>query len=98
MNLVLDEEVDEGHERAKERARNDLPVLDGLGVRWAQGNAAQGPRKRCDDVGDHENVVPIMVVGRGDVCEAAASQGSENAHEEHEPRQPLAGFPGEEVP
>jgi hypothetical protein len=44
MNLVLDEEVDEGYQGRKEGASEYLSKSDRGRVLWAQGKAAQGPR------------------------------------------------------
>ena len=37
VHLVLDEEVDQWHESAKEGACQDLAVLDSFGIGWAEG-------------------------------------------------------------
>ena len=75
---MLDKEVDQGNQSAKEATSNPLPVLDRLCVRRAKRNTSGGPWDRKDDVRDHENIVPVMVVGRGDVSPAAASKSSDD--------------------
>lgn len=76
MHLVLDEEVDQRYQSTKESTTEILSVLDGLGIRGAQSNAPQRPGESADNVGDHENVVPIMIVGRCDICPATACESS----------------------
>ena len=98
MDLVLDEEVDQGHEGAEEPPRQVFPVLDGLGVGRAEGDASDGPRDGEDEVRDHEDVVPVMVVGRGDVCPAAARQGADEARDGDGLGEGAAGPRGEQVP
>lgn len=63
VDLVLDKEVDQRNQSAKEASSNPLPVLDRLCVRRAKRNASGSPWDREDDVRDHEDIVPVMVVG-----------------------------------
>ena len=62
VDFVLDKEVDQRHQRPKEATRKNLPPSDSLWILRAQGQAPKGPWERCDKVGDHEDVVPVMVV------------------------------------
>lgn len=98
VDFVLDEEVDQGHQSTKEGAGNQLAVLDGLGVRRAQHDASNCPREGCDNVGDHEDVVPVVVVGRSDVGEATAHACAQNAHRQGKLWQCLSGSPRQEIP
>ena len=43
VNLVLDEEVDQGHEGGEESTTEDLTVVDGLGVVGTQSYTADCP-------------------------------------------------------
>lgn len=79
MNLVLDEKVHQRHQSTEESARNVFPVLDRFGIRGTERNAAGCPRNRKDNVRDHKNIVPVMVVGRRDVGPPAACESSDDA-------------------
>ena len=80
MNLVLNEVVNQWHQSSKEEASHDLAIFDSPAVVRAQGEAAQGPWQGGNKIGYHENVMPVMVIGRGNVGPSAAGQGSEDAH------------------
>jgi poly(3-hydroxybutyrate) depolymerase len=80
VNFVLDEEVDEWRQSRKERAREQLSVSKGCGVARGQSQATQSPRQRRYQIRDHEDVVPIMVVGRGHICPSTTCQGPEDAN------------------
>lgn len=98
MNLVLDVKVDQGHESAEEAPGQVFPIFDGLGVRRAQGNATGCPRDGQDKVGNHQNVVPVVVISRRDICPPAACQGPDDAEERDRFGEGAAGFRGEQVP
>lgn len=97
MHLVLNEEVDERHQGTKESTSKVLPVLDSLRVWWAQGNASQGPRQGCHNVRNHENVMPVMIVRRGDISPAAARESAKNTHGSNEAGQLSPRFSGKKV-
>lgn len=69
--FVLYEEVNKGDQRCEERSRKDLSIPDGGRILRAEGEAAQGPRKCRDEIRDHEDIVPIMVIGGCYVCPAS---------------------------
>ena len=98
MNLVLDEEVDQRYESRKERSSKDLPVLEGSGVARAQGETAESPGQSSDQIRDHEDVMPVMVVSRRDVCPSTAGQCSENANASDEFGKGGIGSAGQDVP
>lgn len=51
VNLVLDEEVNQGDKSSEKGAAKDLSVVDSLWVDfWAQGNASNGPWEGSDEV------------------------------------------------
>ena len=62
MDLMLDEEVDHRDESTKESACKVFPISHGFGVGKAQGKTAQCPRYCGNKVGDHEDIVPVMIV------------------------------------
>jgi hypothetical protein len=80
VNLVLDEEVDQGYEGRKEATSKELSVLEGCRVAGAQCKAAQSPGQSGDKVRDHENVVPVMGVGGRHICPSTTCQCAENAN------------------
>jgi len=98
VDLVLNEEVDQWHQSAKEGARDVFPVFDGLGVGRAQRNTTGCPRNGEDDVGNHQNIVPVMVVGRSDVCPSSTGQGANNPGKRDGFREDTTGLRGEEIP
>lgn len=95
---MLNKEVDEWDETPVERARHIFPVFDGGRVRRAQRNTAEGPWNGGKQVRDHEDVVPVMVVGRGDIGPATTSEGPEQAPEGDEAGELMAWPARQEVP
>lgn len=63
MHLVLNEEVNQRHQSRKEGASEELAELQGCWVSWAQSQGTDRPRQRCYQVGDHEDIVPVVIVG-----------------------------------
>jgi hypothetical protein len=80
VNLMLNEEVDQGYEGRKEATSKELSVLEGCRVAGAQCKAAQSPGQSGDKVRDHENVVPVMGVGGRHICPSTTCQCAENAN------------------
>jgi len=98
VHLVLDEIVDQWHQCSKEKASHDLAVLDGTTVVRAQGQAAQSPRQGGHQIRDHENVMPVMVVGGGDIGPASAGQRPEDTDAGNNLRQGVVRTRTEDVP
>ena len=85
MDLVLDEKVEHWDQSSEECASEILSVSNGLGVGFgAQGDAADGPRYSGDEIGDHKDVVPVVIVCGCDIGPASAGEGSEDADTENE--------------
>ena len=84
VNLVLYEEVYQGYQGTKKAACKDLPVFHGSWVVWTKCQAAQRPWQCSDQVGDHENVMPAMVIRRSDIGPSAACQCPENPYSGYE--------------
>ena len=95
---MLQEKVHQRHEGPEEGGGQELPVPHGPRVWRAERDAPDGPRKGDDEVGDHEDVVPVVVVARGDVAPAAAGEGAEEAEGRDELGEGAAAFAGEDVP
>ena len=98
MDLVLNEVVDQWHQSSKEQASHDLTVLNRATVVRAQSQTAQSPRQGSNQVRDHENVVPVMVIGGGDIGPTTTGQGSENTDTSHDLRQGRVGTRCQHVP
>lgn len=90
---MLYEEVNERDEGYEEAACEIFPQGNGARVGRAQGDAANCPGERGNEVGDHEDVMPVVVVGRGDVGPSTTCQRSEEAHPGNKGRQPVARPP-----
>lgn len=80
MHLVLDKEVNQRYERAEESRSQVLPVLDCRRVRRAEHDTANGPGQCRDQIADHENVVPVVIIGTRHVCPPTAGQGSKDSN------------------
>jgi len=98
VDLVLDEEVYERNQRSEEAASEIFPVLDRGCVGRAQRKAAGSPRDGEHKIGDHQNIVPIVVVSRRDIGPSSAGQCTNNARDGDRLWQSTAGFGCEEVP
>lgn len=77
---MLDEEVDEWDQCSKECSSQVFPQLDRSWVGRAQGEAAQCPRQRRNQIADHEDIVPIVVIRACNIGPSSASQRPENTH------------------
>lgn len=64
MYLVLDEEIDQWHQGTKEQTGHDFPILRSTAVVTTQGDATQRPRQSCNQVRNHKDIVPVMVISR----------------------------------
>lgn len=80
MNLVLNKEVHKWHDRPKEARSQDLSPLDAGRIWRAECKASHCPRNRCDQIADHEDVMPVVVISGGDIGPSAARQCSEDSH------------------
>jgi hypothetical protein len=98
VDLVLDEEVDQRHQGREEGASEYLSEPDSGGVLWAQSKTAQGPGKCGYEVRDHEDVVPVVGVGRGYVCPSTTRQRAEDANSSNEFGESGVRFTRQDVP
>lgn len=73
VHFVLNEKVDERKYSSVERPGKVFTVLHSCGVLGTHGDHTECPRDGGDQVRDHEDVVPVMVIRRGDVRPSAAS-------------------------
>lgn len=98
MHFVLDEVVDQGHQSAEEQTGQDLAVLDSAAVVRAEGEAAESPGQGCHQVRDHENVVPVVIISRGNISPASTRECPEQAHTSNQLWQGGIGAGSQEVP
>lgn len=61
MHFMLDKEIDQWHQCTEEQTSHNLPVLRRAAV-IAKGYAAQRPRQSRNQVRNHEDIVPVMVI------------------------------------
>lgn len=99
MNLVLQEEIGQGDQGNVEATSEKLPQENSPGVVvWAQGKAANGPWNSGDEVRNHEDVVPVVVISRRDVGPASTRKGSKDTDTEDELGERRAVSCGQDVP
>ncbi len=97
-DLMLYIQVDHWHNRAEEGSSKTLSISERSWIWRAQHNAAEGPRESCHYIGYHEEVVPVMIVGRGDVGKSAACQAPKDSRRSNKLWQRLSGSGGEKIP
>lgn len=98
MNLVLYVKVDQGEDAPIECARDVFPILDGGRVGRAQDDTSKSPRDGGQQIRDHEDVMPVVVIGGGDVGPAGASHGPEQSPEGDEAGHPCVLVSRQQVP
>lgn len=62
VHFVLYEKVNQGHQSAEEQACHDLPVFYGPTVLRTEGKTAKSPRQRRNQIGNHEDIMPVMII------------------------------------
>ena len=98
MYFMLDEEIYQGYKCAKEAGCQDLSVLNSSRVLRTERQTAQGPGQGGNEVGNHENVMPAMVVGRRNICPAAAGNASKKTSTSYNLRQSRVWARCENIP
>lgn len=97
VNLVLDEEVHEWDQRRKESSTQVLSQFDGARVGRAQCKATKCPWQGRDQVADHEDIMPIVIIRACNICPSTACQCSKDSHSCDEFRQAAALLVGHAV-
>lgn len=97
MDLVLNKEIDQRYQSAKKTASHDLPILDCRRIVGTECKAAQSPGYRRNHVGDHEDIMPTVVIGGCYVRPATTRQGSKDSHPEDELGQGAIGPGSQEI-
>jgi hypothetical protein len=98
VDLVLNEIVNQRNQCSKEQARHNLAVLDSTAVVGAERKAAKSPWQSSNQIRDHEDIMPVMVVGRCNVGPTSTSQSTEDTHAGNELGQSRIGTRREDVP
>lgn len=91
MNLVLYEKVNQRNESSKESASEVFPVLYRRRIGRTEHEASHGPRQCRNQIADHEDIMPIMVICACHICPSTTSQRPENPNTEDEGRKTTAG-------
>ena len=79
MDLVLNEEVDQRHQHSEERPSKDLSIFDSDRILRTQHQTANSPRESCNQVRNHKDIMPVMVICRSYVCPSTTCERSEDA-------------------
>src|SRR5256885_6212371 len=98
MHFVLYEEVDQGHQRAEEQTGQDFSVFDCSRMWRTESKTPKSPWQCCNQIGDHENVMPVMVIRRCHVRPSSTSYCPEQARPCDNFRQGRVWPRGEEKP
>lgn len=98
MHLVLDKVVDQGNQGSEKETGENLAVFDGAAVRGAESETAQCPWKSSNQIRNHEDIVPVMVIGRCHISPATTRQCSEQTSESDNLGQRRAGPCGHQIP
>lgn len=92
MHFVLDEKVDQRNQSREKSSSEILSQLDGLRVWRTQCNATDGPRQSGNQIADHENIMPIVVIGRRNICPSSTRQSPEYSNASHEVDKSIAAI------
>lgn len=98
MYLVLDEKVHQRHERPEKGRGQVLPVCDRLRVRRAQRQTTQRPRQGSNQIADHEDIVPIVIIRARDISPPTARQRPKDTNTGYDFRQGRARAIAHAVP
>lgn len=80
VHFVLDKVINQRHQSTEEQTGHNLPVFHSTAVVRAEGQATQRPRQSSNQIRNHENVVPVMVIRRCNVCPTTTGKSPENAN------------------
>lgn len=87
VHLVLDEKIDQGHQSTKEQTSYDLAVLRSAAVVTTKSHTTQCPWQSRYQVRNHEDVVPVMVIRRGDIGPPTTSKRPKHPNTRNDLRQ-----------
>lgn len=91
MHLMLYKEIHQRYQRSKEGAGKVLPIHYRPRVLpRTQRQAAGRPRYRRNEIADHEDVMPVVVIRARDIRPSSTSQRAEDTYACHELGQSVA--------
>lgn len=80
VNLVLNEKVYQRNKGSEKGAGQVFPQLDRLRVWRAESQTSKCPWQCRNQIADHKDIMPVMVIRARNVCPASTSQCSKDAH------------------
>lgn len=98
VHLVLNKEVYQWQYSSVKCARKVFAILYSSWVLRAQSDHTERPRDGREQIRYHEDIMPVVVIGRGDISPSAASHCPENAHSEDELGQRRVRLACENIP
>lgn len=98
MNLVLNKEVYHRGDSAEECSSDILSIFDCFRVWRTQCDTTSGPWNGSYEVGNHEDIVPVMIVGRSDVRPTPTCKSPEDTHTSDELGESLSGLCRQKIP
>ena len=98
MHFVLDKIVNQWYQGTKEGPRQVFSVLDCPGIIWTQDDTTISPWYSRDEIRNHEDVVPLVIISRRNICPSTTCQCSKHAHERNEFWEALIPFRRKEIP
>lgn len=98
VHFVLDKVIDQRHQSTEEQTGHDLPVLHSAAVVRAESQTTQRPRQSSNQIRNHENVVPVMVIRRRNVCPTTTGERPEYSNTSDNLRKRRVRPRGEDIP
>ena len=87
MHFVLNEKVNQRHQCTKKARCEDFSILDGLRIWGTERQTTEGPWQGSYKIRNHEYVMPVVVIGRCNICPAAAGDRPKKSSASHDPRE-----------
>lgn len=98
MHLVLNKVVDQRNKGAEEETGKNLSVLNSPTVVWAQGQTTNSPWQSRNQVRDHKDIVPIMVIRRCNICPSTAGKSPKQSNTGNKLGERRVGAGSHEIP
>lgn len=83
---MLEKEMGHRHQITNEQARHNFSVFHSLCIRWTDRQTAKYPGQGEDQVGDHEDIMPHVIIGRSHIRPSSARQRPQDACRCDDPR------------
>lgn len=98
MHLVLNKVVDQGNQCSEKETGENLAVFDSAAVCGAKSETAQCPWKSSNQIRNHEDIMPVMVIRRCHISPSTTGQCSEQTSESDNLGQRRTGPCGHQIP